>query len=91
MSRIQVLNLSKKYRQGMLDNHQKLAVRVGTWHNMTVEDAREVATRSPNPYVCKTCSMRKLCRAELEGQDTKYLIANEYRPNSYGYDKQEDN
>ncbi len=91
MSKIQVLDVPKIYRQNILANHERLSVQVANWHDLPVEDARERATRSPNPYVCKTCTMRKLCRAELLGQDTKSLVANEYRPNSYGYNNPEEN
>lgn len=88
LSKIQVMAVPKSLRNAMVDNHIKLATQVVKWHEMSMDEAKAQATRSPNPYVCKGCSMRKLCRAELDGIPTEDIIKNEYRRNSYLYEQE---
>jgi hypothetical protein len=35
--------------------------------------------------VCKSCSFKHLCAADLDGQDTKLMKLTEFRGNTYGY------
>lgn len=43
--------------------------------------------RTMNMMTCKNCSFAKVCKSDLMGLDTTDIIANEYAPNEYGYNK----
>lgn len=91
LARIVVLDAPKVFREGILDNHIKLMKRIKVWRDTPAAELREQATRSTNPYVCKNCSMRRLCRAELMQQDTTDIIRYEYEPNTYLYEQENSN
>jgi hypothetical protein len=42
-------------------------------------------TRIGNQMICKSCSFKDLCVAELNGSDGKILRATEYTESTYGY------
>lgn len=86
-SKIHAWPLDRKYSANILDNHEKLSAEIADFYDMPREDAIERTTMAVNPYVCKTCTMRKLCRAVTNGEDTTNIEKYDYEPNSYGYDK----
>lgn len=42
-------------------------------------------TRVLSTMVCKSCSFKRLCAADLNGLDTSLMRRAEFQPNSYGY------
>ena len=49
------------------------------------ENWKEESTRVLSTMVCKSCSFKYLCAAELNGDDTKLMRKVEFRGNTYGY------
>lgn len=58
---------------------------IGKLKNGTLENWEESLTRTLNGMVCKTCSFKYLCAAQLNGQDAKLMRQVEFVSNSYGY------
>lgn len=54
------------------------------------EEWQEQLTRVLSTMVCKSCSFKYLCAADLNGLDTKLMRRVEFRPNTYGYTVTED-
>ncbi len=50
---------------------------------LDAEQQARVAVRTMNQMTCKNCPFISLCVAELDGQPTDNLLANDYRPNAY--------
>ncbi len=52
---------------------------------LPVEEWEEKCSRVLSTMVCKSCSFKHLCAADLDGQDTTLMKKVEFRGNSYGY------
>lgn len=57
-------------------------------HALPVEVYGERAKRVMNQMVCKNCSFLEPCMTELDGENISLMLATEYKPNSYGYNKE---
>lgn len=52
---------------------------------LSPEEWHDDSTRVLSTMVCKSCSFKYLCTAELNGTDTTLMKRIEFSPNSYGY------
>lgn len=50
-----------------------------------IERGEFIVSRTASSYNCKGCKFLELCVAELNGEETKYIRAMSYEPNTYGY------
>lgn len=66
----------------------KVSERIMERRSWPAERQSEEAVRTMNQMTCKNCSFLPLCLAELNGTDITNLIAQDYQPNSYGYNKE---
>jgi hypothetical protein len=66
----------------------KVSERILARRAMPPEQQSDEAVRTMNQITCKNCSFINLCLAELNGTDITNLIAQDYQPNSYGYNKE---
>lgn len=57
-------------------------------HALPVEVYGERAKRVMNQMVCKNCSFLEPCMTELDGENISLMLATEFQPNSYGYNKE---
>jgi hypothetical protein len=53
--------------------------------SLSIVEWRDSTRRVGNQMVCKSCSFKDLCVAELNGSDGKILRMTEYEPSTYGY------
>jgi len=75
--------------RNMMIEHIKTSEKIIERKRMTEEAASSAALRSMNKMTCKNCPFLMLCTMELEGSNTKSLLASEFMPNTYGYDELE--
>jgi len=64
--------------------------RIAAYKEMPLEEWSEKAVRVANSMVCKSCSFRDLCIAELNGSDGKLMRRVDFEPNTYGYHEAEE-
>lgn len=57
------------------------------WRELPLEVRAKKATRILNKIVCKSCPVKTLCTAELDGAPIDYLIKSDYKSRSYGYNE----
>lgn len=46
-----------------------------------------IAVHCLNTMICKGCDFKDLCAAEIDGGETEFLLQNEFRENTYDYNK----
>lgn len=63
----------------------KIMEKIGDLKRGTIEAWYEKNTRVLNGMVCKSCSFKHLCAADLDGQDTTLMRKIEFQGNTYGY------
>lgn len=74
-----------------IKDHITASLEITDYRNKEVADREVLATKVLNKMVCRGCEYKNLCSAELDGGEIDFLIENEYRPNSYDYNKEESN
>lgn len=66
----------------------KVSERILERRALPPDERSSESVRTMNQMTCKNCSFLPLCLAELNGTDITNLIAQDYQPNSYGYNKE---
>lgn len=64
--------------------------RIAAYKELTLEEWSDRAIRVANNMVCKSCSFRDLCIAELNGSDGKLMRRVDFESNTYGYHEAEE-
>lgn len=88
--RFDEIKASKPEVEELILNHIGLAEWAAHNRSLPVEKIRRDARRSISKYNCENCSFLTLCKLELTGGDVQGLIKMSYQPNSYGYDKSDE-
>lgn len=76
--------------QKFAKNHTRVAKRIVELKLLSREEVDEEVTYSFVKTTCQYCTLEKICTAQLNGADTTNLEKYEYKPNTYGYDNDED-
>lgn len=57
------------------------------WRELPIEERGARATRILNKVVCRGCPVKLLCQQELDGAPLDYLVQNEFKSRTYGYNE----
>lgn len=83
---IKWLPVSKTKLETIERENEMLIKRYEPYMRMTAEEYKEVATRTPNEFLCKTCFYAEdVCPMDLNGLDITNAIKTNYVENEYGY------
>ena len=72
-----------------IKEHIQSSVEIVAYRDNTIEERERLSVKVLNKMVCKGCDYKNLCMSELDGGEIDFLIENEYKPNSYDYNKEE--
>ena len=64
--------------------------RIARYKEMTLEEWDDNAVRTLNTMICKSCSFKDLCAAELNGSDGQLMRKVDFDKNTYGYKEAEE-
>lgn len=73
--------------RNVLRDHITASNSITQYRNLEADQRDNLATRVMNPMICKGCEVRELCKSELDGGSIDYMIATDYKKNSYGYNQ----
>jgi len=68
-----------------LQEHIVSAEEIVHYRSQPPEVRARLATRVANKMICRSCSVKNLCIAELDGSTIEYLVQTDYKKRTYGY------
>lgn len=72
----------------VIANHLRFMGRIDNLKSDSDPDS--LVTRSLSKYTCGNCGFKLLCKSDLNERNSKDLIKMEYRPNTYGYNGEDE-
>lgn len=69
----------------------KVMHKIGKYKAGPIAEWKSDVTRVLNNMICKSCSFKEPCSAEINGGDISLMMQVEYSPNSYGYKAEVEN
>lgn len=59
--------------------------RIWNHRQLSLQERAATSVRILNKQICRSCSVKDLCLSEFDGGDITYLVQNDYKRNTYGY------
>jgi hypothetical protein len=86
--RREVITPSAVRTRNIMKEQIKASEEIMERHALPVEEYGKRAKRVMNQMVCKNCSFLEPCMTELDGENISLMLKTEYKPNTYGYNKE---